>query len=229
VTILINRYISNTEIEQHATRLLQTYGRQCQPIIAPPVPIEEIIDFTANILIIHEAIPDAQGTPVLAKLQVRGQPNPNVEISINEEKQSFFDQYEGVEQYSLAHELGHSVLHIDHALLSTLLLPETQEQSIVLCRMHSMEERDYNAKRRELQAERFAAYILMPHDLLKAACANMDLSYWPNLYILKNQFHVTISALTNRLQELHLVTITPDRKIVPYQNQLTPHEHSLWE
>jgi Zn-dependent peptidase ImmA (M78 family) len=95
--------------------------------------------------------------------------------------------------------------------------------------MNSDEERDRNAKRREYQAERFAAYILMPQDLLKAACARVDIYHWPNLYSLKGQFRVTISALTNRLKELHLVAITPDRKLVPYQGRLATHSHSLWE
>ena len=197
--------------------------------MAPPIPIEEIIDLTVDIPIIPERIPDYQGSPVLAKLVVKGHPHPNVEIIVNEDKQPFFHQHEGVEQYSLAHELGHYVLHIDRGSLNTLLLPDAKEQSVVLCRMNSLEERDRNTKRRELQAERFAAYILMPQDLMREACADMDLYHWPNLYRLKEQFHVTITALTNRLKELHLVTVTPDGKLVPYQDKLATQMHSLWE
>ena len=112
----------------------------------------------------------------------RGYPHPALEIIINEDKQLFFDQYKGTEEYSLAHELGHNVLHIDHGSLTTLLLPDTQEQSVTLCRMNAGEERDSNAKRREFQAERFAAYVLMPQDLLRAACAVVDIYHWPDLY-----------------------------------------------
>jgi IrrE N-terminal-like domain len=229
VSIQIDRYIADEEIEACATRILQKYGCQRTPIMAPPIPIEEIIDFTVDIPIIPEAIPDHQGSPVLAKLVVKGHPYPTVEIIVNENKQPFFDQHEGVERYSLAHELGHYVLHIDRGCLNTLLLPEGKEQSVVLCRMNSIEERDRNAKRREWQAERFAAFILMPRDLLREACTGMDLCQWRNLYRLKNEFHVTITALTNRLKELHLITVTLDGRLVPYQDKHTTQMRSLWE
>jgi IrrE N-terminal-like domain len=228
VTIQIDRYISDAEIETCATDILQKYGRKFKPISAPPVPIEEIIDLVVDIPIVREAIPDYYGSPVLAKLVARGYPHPALEIIVNEDKQLFFDQYKGTEEYSLAHELGHDVLHIDHGSLNTLLLLETQEQSVTLCRMNSNEERDRNAKRREFQAERFAACILMPQDLLRAACARVDIYHWPDLYSLKDQFRVTISALTNRLKELHLIAITPDRKLMPYQGRPVAHSYSLW-
>jgi len=229
VTIQIDRYISDAEIEACATDILQKYGRKFKPISAPPVPIEEIIDLVVDIPIVREAIPDYHGSPVLAKLVARGYPHPALEIIVNDNKHLFFEQYKGTEEYSLAHELGHDVLHIDHGSLNTLLLPETQEKSITLCRMNSNEERDRNAKRREFQAERFAACILMPQDLLRAACAKVDIYHWPDLYSLKDQFRVTISALTNRLKELHLVAITPDRKLVPYQDRPVTHSYSLWK
>lgn len=228
MSIQIDRYITDGEIEACATRILQKYGSQHTPIIAPPIPIEKIIDFTVDIPIISEAIPDHQGSPVLAKLVVKQHPYP-VEIIVNEDKRPFFDQYEGVEQYSLAHELGHYVLHIDCDCLNTLLLPDAEEQAVVLCRMNSAKERDQNAKRRELQAERFAAYILIPRDILKDACAAMDLYQWRNLYQLKDKFHVTITALTNRLKELHLIMVTSGHKLVPYQNERVSQMLSLWE
>lgn len=229
MTIQIDRYISDDEIEARAAHILQQYGRRYKPITAPPVPIEEIIDFAVDIPIVRDSIADVQGVQVLAKLVTRGHPHPKVEIIVNEDKQLFFDQHMGTEQYSLAHELGHAVLHIDRGSLDTLLLPEAQEQSIVLCRMSTEAERDRNAKRRELQAERFAACILMPQDLLRTACAQVDIYHWPSLYALKDRFHVTISALTNRLKDLHLVTVTPERKLVPYQNHLAARSCSLWE
>lgn len=74
MTIQIDRYISDAEIEAQATRILQKYGRQCKPVTAPPVPIEDIIDLAIDIPIIREPIPDFQGAPVLAKLVARGHP-----------------------------------------------------------------------------------------------------------------------------------------------------------
>jgi Zn-dependent peptidase ImmA (M78 family) len=225
----IERFIPDDEIETHATSILQKYGRKFKPITEPPVPIENIIDLVVDIPIVREAIPDHQGSSVLAKLIARGYPYHTLEIIVNEDKQSYFDKYKGTEQYSLAHELGHLVLHIDRGILNTLLLHDAEEQPIILCRMNSDEDRDRSAKWKELQAERFAAFILMPQDLLRAACASMDIYHWPNLYTLKDQFQVTISALTNRLKELNLIAITPDRRLIPYQDQRVTHTRSLWE
>ncbi len=90
MTIQLNRYISDAEIEIHAARILQQYGRQYKPITAPPVPIEEIIDLAVDIPIVRDSIPDVQGVQVLAKLVARGHPHPIVEIVVNEDKQLFF-------------------------------------------------------------------------------------------------------------------------------------------
>lgn len=225
----MNRYIPDAEIEAAAMGLLQQYGQQRQPILVPPVPIEEIIEHTIDIPLIWDAIPDREDTPVLAKLEARGQPRAKIVIIMNENKQLFFTQHEGVEQFSQAHELGHYVLHIDYAKLYMLLLPDAAEQSTVLCRADVDKQHDRKGWQREWQAERFAAYLLMPQDLVRIACAGMDLCRWPNLYQLKEQFHVTISALTRRLSELRLITITDDRTILPYQGKLAPQSPSLWE
>lgn len=237
MTIQIHRYIPDMEIEACAARLLQQYSQQQKVILTAPVPVEDIIDFQVNLPIVYEAIPDHEGTPVLAKLAVRGQPQPNIEIIVNEDKQQFFEDHKGTQQYSLAHELGHLVLHIDQGSLYTLLLPDVKEQEVVLCRKFTVAEHEQIAKderkriaqRMEFQAERFAAYLLMPQDLLKNACADMDLCQWRNLYHLKDTFQVSITALTRRLKELHLVMVTSERKLQPYRDTLAIQSRSLWE
>jgi hypothetical protein len=161
MTILIDRYISDIEIETCAMKLLQRYGRQQEPILAPPIPIERILDYSVDIPVIWDAIPNDEGVSVLAKLKVNKKPQPEIAIIVNEDKQLFFEQHEGLEQFSLAHELGHYMLHINHANLRTLLLPGATERHIVLCRADSSQQRD----RKEWQADRFAAYLLMPQDL----------------------------------------------------------------
>ena len=206
-------------------QLLQRYGQQQKPILLPPVPIERIIEYVFEIPVIWDVIPDCNGMPVLAKLEANKQGESEVVIVMNENKLSFFEQYKGTEQYSQAHELGHYVLHIDHANLRSLILPFAKEQPTILCRADIRNHHD----RKEWQAERFAAYLLMPQDLLQKSCADMDLCQWSNLYKLKDEFQVSITALKRRLEELHLVTVTPDRKLVPYQNKLATQSHSLWE
>jgi Zn-dependent peptidase ImmA (M78 family) len=168
MTALINRFISDTEIETRACHLLHQSARQYKPILSPPVPVEEIIDLVLDIPVVWESIPEQDGKPVLAKLVVR---RDQSEIIVNEDKRAFFDQHVGVEAYSLAHDLGHRALHIDEANLLAGPLADAEEHAIVLCRGAI----DSEHKRREWQAERFASYLLMPKDLIVKACTNIDL------------------------------------------------------
>ena len=69
----------------------------------------------------------------------------------------------------------------------------------------------------------------MPQDLLRKACTGVDLCQWSNLYRLKEQFRVTISALTRRLTELHLITVTDNHTLLPYQQKSASELRSLWE
>ena len=225
MSVIIERFITDAEIEMRATQLLQRYGHRQKPILHPPVPVERIIEYVFEIPVIWDTIPEHAGMPVLAKLEVNKQRDEEIVIVMNENKQLFFEQYKGVEQFSQAHELGHYVLHIDHANLRSLLLPIAKEQSTVLCRADVGSQRD----RKEWQADRFAAYLLMPQDLLRKSCADMDLSQWSSLYRLRDEFHVTISSLTRRLTELHLVTVTPEHKLVPSQKKSAAQSPSLWE
>jgi hypothetical protein len=226
--MIISRYIRDAEIEESTMRILHRYAQQRGPIVSPPVPIEQIVEHTIDIPIIWDSIPDRGGTQVLAKIEARGQPRPEITLVMNVDKALFFKQYEGTEQFSQAHELGHYALHIDHAKLNTLLLPEATEQSLLLCRSKMNKQSDVTGWQREWQAERFAAYLLMPKDLVLNACKGLDLCRWQNLYHLKDQFHVTITALTRRLTELQLIIIADDRTIQPYLDSRASQPDSLW-
>ena len=55
----------------------------------------------------------------------------------------------------------------------------------------------------------------MPSHLLREAIREVDLLSWPNLYALRDLFHVTIRALTVRLTKLNLLYISDDKKLYP--------------
>ena len=80
---------------------------------------------------------------------------------------------------------------------------------VCLCR-----KRASDADRRELQAERFAAFLLLPKHLLVPAIEGVDLLQWATLYRLRDAFHVSISALTFRLQGLGLIYVK-DKTLYP--------------
>lgn len=220
MTVMIDRFLPDRQIEARAAELLRRYGRKRGGITRPPVPVEEVADFAADVPITWDSIPDRGGSTVLAKLVIK---HPRPEIVINADKDQFFREHEGAEQYSVAHELGHYVLHVDQGKLLTVPLREQVEQTAVLCRAAS----DLTRDRKEWQAERFAAYLLLPEDLLRAACAGVDVFRWTNLYELKRAFQVSITALMRRLEELRIVRVAADRTLEPCLT--TPEPGSLWQ
>ena len=125
-------------------------------------------------------------------------------IYLNDRKLDLLNSNDGLMRFTKAHELGHWVLHIDKLSLeaqTTLLdLPLVN----LICRSNQKDPR-------EVQADMFAAHILMPTPLITAAFYKLeqrvDRVSWSELYKLKNKFDVSISALCNRLNDLHLCYI----------------------
>ena len=127
-------------------------------------------------------------------------------IYMNEAKRALFIEKMGTMNFSKAHELGHWVLHIKEQQAYELFF---HEQRAFFCRSASKKPPI------EIQADMFAASILMPKDVISGAvnelkkCGRIT---FPDLYKLKDEFEVSISALTTRVQELRLLYIA-DKKI----------------
>jgi hypothetical protein len=129
--LLADRFISDGELESRASELLRRYTLRWGRALTPPIPVDKVIEQALEIPIVWEPIPDQAGRPVLAKLVIK---RSGLKILVNEDKLDFFEQHSGVEAYSLAHEAGHFVFHVDKASLQTELLADDQQREIVLCR-----------------------------------------------------------------------------------------------
>ena len=199
------RFLSDKKLEQLANDLLARYEQAIAPIIKPPTPVEEIADFLLELNIEWLDIADSDDDPVLAYLH----PGASV-IRFNQRRMDYFDAYPGTYEFTMAHELGHYMLHVtnDEAVPS-----DQDRQQAYLCRVNITTQ-----SRREWQAERFASYLLMPTHLLLPLIENTDLTNWSNLYRLRDQFKVSISAMKNRLQALGLVHLAANGKLYPSQN-----------
>ncbi len=196
------RYIPDSEIESKAYALLVGFESQYGKLIKPPVPIDRIIESYLDIWIDWDNIQDTDEEKILGLL------NPNTKkIHMNERHRNHFEEYIGTEAYTKAHEVGHWDLHVakkNEAVQLPLLMPT--DGITYLCRQQKLDNR-------EIQAEKYAAYLLMPHHLLMDAINYVDITKWPELYALKNSFGVTITAFTKRLRGLQLIYITDDGKI----------------
>ena len=190
-------------LEARASELLRDYQRRFAPITAPPVPVEKIADLHLGLSFDWLTIPDDDRQPILGYIQAGAKT-----ICLNERRQDHFDQFAGSLEFTIAHEVGHYLMHLVEELSEPLPLASGQSVGYI-CR-HITEHENAPMDWREWQANVFASYLLMPHDLLIPAFQRVDLT-WDSLYQLRDQFQVSISALTKRLQELNLLYIEDKR------------------
>lgn len=196
------RYIPDDEIESKAYALLNGFETKFGQVNMPPVPIDRIVEAYLDLWIDWDIIEDTEEAKILGFLDPK-----NKKIRLNERHRDHFDEYVGTEAYTKAHEVGHWDLHITkNNNVVQLPLLSTAEDKPYLCRQQKFD-------KREIQAEKYAAYLLMPHHLVMSAIQGIDLTQWPNVYSLRDNFGVTITAFTKRLKNLGLIYITADGKI----------------
>ncbi|MCL5125397.1 MAG: ImmA/IrrE family metallo-endopeptidase [Deltaproteobacteria bacterium] len=187
-------FLTDEAIEAKAERLIDRYSREIAPIVASPVPVERIADFLLELSIDWSPIADTDNEPILALID----PSERA-IRLNENRKEHFDQYFGSLAFTYAHEIGHHELHLTQGGIIQNQFEEIGCQQY-LCRM---KKRD----RREIQANLFAGFLLMPTRMILTAQESYDFKKWSNLYQLSEQFSVSITALTRRLTDMGLVYI----------------------
>ena len=205
-----DEFIPDAVLEREATELLLAYEAQEGLVAYPPVPIDLLIENLLEIDIDWAPLDLPSDERVLAAIELTPQRR---RIIMNERELPHFERYSGTEAFSKAHEVGHAVLHLPRAPRLQPLLWQTNEV-IVLCRTNREE-------RRELQAERFAAYLLMPEFLVRAAVGGRPIMGWPQIYQLRDAFKVSITAMRKRLEALDLAYINPQGQVFPSREAAT--------
>lgn len=139
------------------------------------------------------SIPDADGRPVWARLVPGAR-----RVDLNERHQGELLGNQGLDRFTRAHEIGHWDLHAVHPVPEQAPLfalePVTHEN--VFCRG-----RDDDSWQ-EKQADWFAAALLMPADLFRAAAQGLDLTTQDGMVAMKRTCDVSWSALSVRLKTL---------------------------
>jgi Zn-dependent peptidase ImmA (M78 family) len=196
-------FISDNKIEEKASKLLANFESQYGKITQLPVPIDRIIESYLELWIDWDEIPDSDQEKILGFLDPS-----NKKIRLNTRHLDHFEEYIGTEAYTKAHEVGHWDMHIskdgDDVQLAFPLF--TANNQSYLCRQNRSDSR-------EIQAEKYASFLLMPHYLLMPKLDGKDITRWPTLYSLKDEFGVTITAFKNRLVDLGLIYVSPNKKI----------------
>lgn len=112
------RFITDKEIDEAASFVLTSYARKYNLPINPPVPVEDILDLLYDIPIVVEDFSRdfADSQSVLAALWYTGKEDGwivRINSDLDPEKHP---ERIGRYRFSVAHEIGHWVLHQDYLM-----------------------------------------------------------------------------------------------------------------
>jgi Zn-dependent peptidase ImmA (M78 family) len=192
------RFIHKQEIEAKATDILRRM--QQAPNYTPHWPLDasRVAEFL-GLDIVWDSIPDDEQGTIAARIL----PLDRL-IEINENIPILRG---GFGESTIAHEIGHWVLHINPVAVCRLAKLRQKGRKIIvsplLCRS------DRSVQGIEWQAQYFASCLLMPRHILAEKQKGRDLTKWIYLYEIANELGVTISNLIHRLQDLDWIYI-PD-------------------
>lgn len=193
-------FITDKALEERATSLLSDYGAKHGFVHHLPIPLEHLVEYHLDLTFDCITIPGSTPEiPAALDYQRRA-------IYLNDLARPLFDAFPGLENFSIAHEVAHWILHVDGASEHQLSLFEAEERLPLLCRHR-------DKSQREMQAERFAGYLLLPRDLVLSALKGRELTSWPVLYDVAREAGVSITALTVRLAGLGLVFAGANRTL----------------
>lgn len=227
--MIIERTLRRQEVEDEAYRVLAQYATKSGDLIAAPVDVDLIAELLFDLRIDWDEIEEpldkfshiASHIPASQRreLTILGGLYPRSRrIVLNEKHATLFTDKKGLERFTKAHEVGHWVLHIDHAVLAhptlSLFDDEPVDHNNSAARAEAIICRDGDDTWIERQANWFAAGLLLPKELLLPATAQVNLGSWNTLYALAEQFDVTISALVTRLQQFGLIHVDGNSLIV---------------
>jgi hypothetical protein len=186
------------DIENKANDVLLTSKLSLNERIEP----DKIADFF-NLGIVWEKIP-ADGNGIIA---ARIFPAQKL-IEINEDFPKLKES-RGLEAFTIAHEIGHWVLHINQDEAEGLIqqqelnLEISKENHLFLCRSINGATRN----NMEWQADYFASSLLMPRNLLEETRKGRNLQSWNHLQLMADDLGVSRSALNVRLQQIGWIYI----------------------
>ncbi len=200
------RFYPKESIERRANQILQQM--QATPNFAPQWPFEAslVADFL-DLGVVWDSIPADEAGEIAARIL----PTERM-IEINEE---ILEKPQGFIESTIAHEIGHWVLHINQDAVDGVVQqleldlgeyrtsPKGSEEPFV-CRGASDDSKIASI---EWQAQYFASCLLMPRHILEQKQQGRDLTKWSHLYEMRDELGVSISNLTNRLQDLGWITI----------------------
>lgn len=142
-------------------------------------------------------------------------------IEINENLLALH-QNQGLYQSTLAHEVGHWMLHVNQdeadglVVQGELLSAEPLDRQVFLCRKVdeqaiSLNPRQTQDDSREWQAQYFASCLLMPRFKIEEVRRSRNLLNWKHLEAIREELGVSKRNLLHRLKDLELIKESGNR------------------
>ena len=194
------KWFDSEELERRARELLSIHKRKSKARLQLPIQ-SDLVAESVGLDILWEEIPEEPGTTILAEIR----PDQRL-IVVNEGRRAALDGTFGLYNTTVAHELGHWWLHVDHDALDHAELPGYIRSSAPPRRADGRDQRD------ERNAGEFMGYLLMPRATMLWKCEGLELRSWPAFYRLRDAFGVTTTAMKIRLEQLGLAYIDDHRR-----------------
>ena len=198
-------FLKKEEIEDKANEVLMQMQKEGFP---PTWPFDaSLVADALEIRICWDKIPADNEGIIAAKIEPIKR-----RITINEEFPDIKTN-KGLEQSTIAHEIGHWVLYVNQdeadgivKQLEQPLIGKATEK-LFLGRTPNLQTQTKSNRQIEWQAQYFASCLLMPRYILEEKRRGRNLTNWSHLYAMVDELGVTISNLTNRLQDLGWIYI----------------------
>lgn len=142
--------------------VLAKHERETGVPISLPVPIEQIIEITYGLTLLWDDIEEPPDCKILGALYPQHR-----RIVMNTLHEDMFDRYIGPARFTLAHELGHWIYDADDPDQMTLGI-ENEPVGEEFCYHREHDGLPEDTRIREMNANKFAAHLLLPEHLVKA-------------------------------------------------------------
>ncbi len=208
------RFLPKLEIEAQANAILDAMKEVPKYYPRYPLDASRVAEFL-GLDVVWDRIPADETGSIAARILPL-----DYLIEINEDIPQLRG---GFGESTIAHEIGHWVLHIDREAVFQLANDQKQGLKItvepLLCRNAS------KLRGIEWQAQYFSSCLLMPESILQATREHTDLTCWRNLYTIADELGVTISNLVYRLQDLGWIHLNRDSRKITLATTLADEEY----
>ena len=201
------RFIPKKSIEKETIKILEEMENSPNYELKFPIDASRVAEFL-GLDVVWNSIPNDEKGVIAARIL----PLEKL-IEVNE---LIPELRGGFGESTIAHEIGHWVLHIEQDKVKKCLSGEKTMIKVdpLLCR------NEVKLNGIEWQAQYFASCLLMPRFKLLKICQSRNLQQWKELYNIADELGVTISNLVHRLRDLGWIELKENSRQIDLKKRV---------